>query len=132
MAIIPSCCSSQTMFTILFSAKRGHRTCRFQTLSLSYFYTGGAYYVPNNFLFISNKFCNGGERPEQGGLVPLFTCSSTPHSMGLDLPKNTPLKSPGGSSFLGPKWHSPIGLMPFHRAQNTFEFQGPTPYHFPS
>jgi hypothetical protein len=20
-------------------------------------------------------------------------------------------------SFLGPKWHSPIGLMPFHRAQ---------------
>jgi hypothetical protein len=23
------------------------------------------------------------------------------------------------SSFLGPKWHSPIGSMPFHRAQKT-------------
>ncbi len=28
--------------------------------------TGGAYYVPYRFLLISNKFCNGGERPEQG------------------------------------------------------------------
>ncbi len=28
------------------------------------------------------------------------------------------------SSFLGPKWHSLIGLMPFHRAQKTLEFQG--------
>ncbi len=26
------------------------------------------------------------------------------------------------SSFLGPKWHSPIGSMPFHRAQKTLEF----------
>jgi hypothetical protein len=31
------------------------------------------------------------------------------------------------SSFLGPKWHSPIVLMPCHRVQNTLEFQGPTP-----
>jgi hypothetical protein len=31
------------------------------------------------------------------------------------------------SSFLGPKWHSPIRSMPFHRAQKTLEFQGPTP-----
>jgi hypothetical protein len=30
------------------------------------------------------------------------------------------------------KWHSPIGSMPFHRAQKTREFQGPTPSHFPS
>jgi hypothetical protein len=28
-------------------------------------------------------------------------------------------------SFLGPKWHSTIGSMPFHRAQKTLEFQGP-------
>jgi hypothetical protein len=28
--------------------------------------TGGAHYLPNSFLFISNKFCNGGKRPEQG------------------------------------------------------------------
>ncbi len=34
-------------------------------------------------------------------------------------------------SFLGPKWHSPIGLIPFHRAQKTLEFQGPTPSHLP-
>jgi hypothetical protein len=36
------------------------------------------------------------------------------------------------SSFLGPKWHSPIGFMPFHRAQKTLKFQGPTPSHLPS
>ncbi len=29
-------------------------------------YYGGAYYVPYSFLFIFNKFCNGGERHEQG------------------------------------------------------------------
>ncbi len=27
-----------------------------------------------------------------------------------------------------PKWNSPIGLFPFHRAQKTQEFQGPTPF----
>ncbi len=32
----------------------------------------------------------------------------------------------------GPKWHSPIGSMPFHRAQKTREFQGPTPSNFPT
>jgi hypothetical protein len=26
--------------------------------------------------------------------------------------------------FLGPKWHSPFGSMPFHRAKKTLEFQG--------
>ncbi len=31
------------------------------------------------------------------------------------------------SSFLGPKWHLPMGSMPFHMAQKTREFQGPTP-----
>ena len=34
-------------------------------------------------------------------------------------------------SFLGPKWHSPIGAIPFHRAQKTLQFQGPTPSHLP-
>ncbi len=33
------------------------------------------------------------------------------------------------SSFLGPKWHSPIGSIPFHRTQKTLEFQGPIPMH---
>ncbi len=33
---------------------------------------------------------------------------------------------------LGPKWHSPIGLIPFHRAQKTLNFQVPTPSHLPS
>jgi hypothetical protein len=33
------------------------------------------------------------------------------------------------STFLGPKWHSPIGSMPFHRAQKSLDFQGPTPSH---
>ncbi len=28
--------------------------------------TGGAFYVPYSFLLISSKFCNGGERLEQG------------------------------------------------------------------
>jgi hypothetical protein len=35
-------------------------------------------------------------------------------------------------SFLGPKWLSPIGSLPFHRAQKTREFQGPTPSNFPT
>jgi hypothetical protein len=35
-------------------------------------------------------------------------------------------------SFLGPKWHSPIGSMPFHKTQKTLDFQGPSPSHFPS
>ncbi len=50
--------------------------------------TGCAYYVqiPYSFLLISNKFCNGGERPEQGDQVPLCTCSSTPLSMGPEPP----------------------------------------------
>ncbi len=30
------------------------------------------------------------------------------------------------SSFLGPKWDSPIGPMPFYRAQKTLDNQGPT------
>jgi hypothetical protein len=32
-----------------------------------------------------------------------------------------------GYWLLGPKWHSPIGSMPFHRAQKIPDFQGPTP-----
>jgi hypothetical protein len=39
--------------------------------------TAGAYYVPYSCLLIFYKFCNGGERPEQGKQVPLCTCSST-------------------------------------------------------
>ncbi len=35
-------------------------------------------------------------------------------------------------AFLGPKWHSPIRSMLFHRAQKTLDFQGPTPSHLPS
>jgi hypothetical protein len=31
------------------------------------------------------------------------------------------------STFFGSKWHSPNGSMPFHRAQNSLDFQGPTP-----
>ncbi len=30
-------------------------------------------------------------------------------------------------SFLGPKWHPPIGSMPFHGTQKTLNFQGPAP-----
>jgi hypothetical protein len=30
-------------------------------------------------------------------------------------------------SFLGTKWHSPIGSMLFHRAQKTLNLQGPAP-----
>jgi hypothetical protein len=46
----------------------------------------GSYYydvrVPYSCLLISNKFCNGGSQSEQGDQVPLYTCSSTPLSMG--------------------------------------------------
>jgi hypothetical protein len=36
------------------------------------------------------------------------------------------------SSLLGPKRHSSIGSMPFHRAQKTLNLQGPTSSHLPS
>jgi hypothetical protein len=36
------------------------------------------------------------------------------------------------SSFLSPKCHLPISSLPFHRAQKTLKFQGPTPSHLPS
>jgi hypothetical protein len=36
-----------------------------------------------------------------------------------------PLLGQVGGGFLDPKWHSPIGSMPFHRAQKTLDFQGP-------
>jgi hypothetical protein len=38
---------------------------------------------------------------------------------------------PGNLEFLGPKWHSPIGSMPFHMSQKSPNFQGPTPPHLP-
>jgi hypothetical protein len=44
--------------------------------------TGGAYYVPYSCLLISNKFCNGGERPEQGEQVPLCTLLLRPPQYG--------------------------------------------------
>ncbi len=34
------------------------------------------------------------------------------------------------SSFLGPKWHPPIGSMPYLKAQKTLHFQGPSPSHW--
>ncbi len=55
--------------------------------------TGGAYCVPYSCLLISNKFCNGGERHEQGKQVPLCICSSTPSAWALK----------PSSSFLRPK-----------------------------
>ncbi len=51
----------------------------------SIFYAPEAHimYVPYSCVLIShNKFCNGGEPPEQGKQVPLCTCSSTPLSRG--------------------------------------------------
>jgi hypothetical protein len=36
------------------------------------------------------------------------------------------------STFFGPKWHSPNGSLPFHRAPKSLDFQGTTPAHLPS
>jgi hypothetical protein len=30
-------------------------------------------------------------------------------------------------TFFGPRWHSPIGSMPFHKAQKSLDFQGSNP-----
>ncbi len=35
------------------------------------------------------------------------------------------------SSFVGPKWHSPIGSMPFRRGQQNSRFPVPTPFPLP-
>ncbi len=84
--------------------------------------TGGAYYVPYSCLLISNKFCNGGSGPSRANKF-LYAPAPPPPSVWALKPS---------SSFLGPKWHSPIDWMPFHRAQQTLEFQGPTPSYLPS
>ncbi len=126
--------------------------------------TGGAYYVPYSFLFISNKFCNWGGAARAGWLSSFIHLLLHPTPVW---PRNLPykifvhkttyapmiytalclmfwmhayplLRQVGGgwaleiSSFLGPKWHSPICSLPFHRAQKTLNFQDPTPSHLPS
>jgi hypothetical protein len=48
--------------------------------------TRGAYYAPYSRLLISNKFCNVGERPEQGDQVSFCTCSSPPSVWALKPP----------------------------------------------
>jgi hypothetical protein len=35
-------------------------------------------------------------------------------------------------TFLGPKWHSPDGLLPFSLGPKSLDFQGPTPSHLSS
>ncbi len=58
--------------------------------------TGGAYFVPYSFLFISNKFCNGGSGPSRV-IKFLYLPSPPPLTVwALDLPTIHPLKSPGG------------------------------------
>ncbi len=36
------------------------------------------------------------------------------------------------STLLGPKWHLPYPLMPFHRTQKSLDLHGPTPSPLPS
>jgi hypothetical protein len=45
------------------------------SLNLSFLCTGGAYYVPYSFLFISNKFCNRGGPAQAGWLSSLMHLS---------------------------------------------------------
>ncbi len=95
--------------------------------------TRGAYYVPYSFLFISNNFCNGGSAPA-GWLSSLMHLSGPMgvikflYSPAPPLPTVWALKPPLWASWssLGPKWYSHVGLMPFHWAQKTIDFQGPT------
>ncbi len=128
MTVVPGYCNSQTVFTILFSAKKGHRTCRLQTLSVSYFYAPEAHIM---YLTISSSFLISfvmGESGPSRVIKFLYSPGPPPPTVwALDLPKNTLLKSPGGSSFLGPKWHSPIGSMPFHRTQKISNSRAPQP-----
>ncbi len=78
------------------------------------------------------KFLNSPERPEQGELSSFINLLLHPLSVwALDLPRIHPIKVTRGLvcikqpmiytalciMFLGPKWHSPIGSMTFHRAQ---------------
>jgi hypothetical protein len=71
-----------------------------------------------------------------GGVARAGRTSSFMHLL-LHPPQNGPWNLPREllcikPSFMGPKWHSPLNLMPFHRFQKTLEFQGPTPSHLPS
>jgi hypothetical protein len=78
--------------------------------------TGGAYYVPYSCLLISIKFCNGGGGGPSRANNFIYAPAPPPPSVWA-------LKPPHGL---------PIGSMPFHRAQKTPEFRGPTPSHLPS
>ncbi len=51
-----------------------------------------------------------------------YACRSITWASGKGL-------GPGSLESSGPKWHSTIGLMPFHWAQKILEFLGPTPFH---
>ncbi len=86
----------------------------------------------------------GGNGPEQSGQVFYAPAPPTPSVWALKPPswalvhKTTyapmiyaALCIMFWMHFLGPKWHSFIGLMPFHRAQKTLKFQGLTPSHLP-
>jgi hypothetical protein len=103
--------------------------------------TGGAYYVPYSFLLISVKFVTGGwgggspgraikflyasEQPEQG-VKFLYVPAPPPHPPQLG-PETSIVGSCTSRVFLGPKWHSPIGPMPFHRAQKLLISRAPPP-----
>ncbi len=85
--------------------------------TIEYFLCTGAFlYARFSFLLISNKFCD------------LNQCGS----MRIRIRIRVRLKSHKKfnfyiSTFLGPKWHSPVCSIPFHRAQKSLDFQGPTP-----
>jgi hypothetical protein len=103
--------------------------------------------VHYRFLLISNKFCDLSLLHWVPSLSPkaeLWALEDHVHKttygplmdnalyVMLSMRANPLLGHVGGgwaleiSTFLGPKWHSPDGSMPFHRAQKSLNFQGQT------
>ncbi len=85
------------------------------------------FYVPERS-FMHVTVCCWYSAPTYSPTPPLCFCPSD--SAPFHSPPPTP--APPHSTFLGPKWHSPIGSMTFHRDQKSLDFQGPSPSHLPS
>jgi hypothetical protein len=62
--------------------------------------------------------------PEQLATIPFYNPLKSPVGAHVNKTTYNPLET---WNFLGPKWHSHDGSMPFHRAQKSLDFRGPTP-----
>jgi hypothetical protein len=95
--------------------------------------TGGAYYVPYSFLFISKKFCNGGGAARAGWLSSFIHLLLHPPQYG---PWNLPCgllvhKITYAPVIFGPQMALAYRLNAISQGRKNSQFSGPNPNPFP-